>query len=113
MQAVIRLSRPVRAYERWVSRMPGEYHRSLLGDEPPADDAAGDPLCLGIMKNCQSLMRLAHDARKPMFALKPADGAIGAHTAAVARCRADFEALMLAVLGRIAEVETSQAAAAG
>lgn len=107
MQAVVRLSRPVRAYERWVSRMPGEYHQSLLGDAAPADDAAQDPYCLGIMKNYQSLMPLAHDARKPMFALKPADGAIGAHTAAVARCREDFENLSQKVVNRIFEMEES------
>ncbi|MBK6920363.1 MAG: ParA family protein [Deltaproteobacteria bacterium] len=111
MQAVMRLSRPVRAYERWVSRMPAEYHRSLLMDQAPANDAAADPACLGIMKNYQSLMPLAHDAHKPMFALKPADGAIGAHAAAVARCRDDFHALTTAVLQRIVAVESARAGA--
>ena len=105
MQAVMRLSRPVRAYERWISRMPVEYHRSLIGDAPPAGDATNDPLCLGIMKNYQSLMALAHDAHKPMFALKPADGAIGAHTAAVARCRQDFNTLAEVIATRIDAVE--------
>jgi chromosome partitioning protein len=39
------------------------------------------------------LMPLAQDARKPMFFLKPADGAIGGHVAAVRDCYDDFEAL--------------------
>jgi hypothetical protein len=36
---------------------------------------------------------MAMDARKPMFRLKPADGAIGAHTYAVQDCAKDFERL--------------------
>lgn len=36
---------------------------------------------------------MAQEARKPMFLLKPADGAIGGHQAAVQQCYRDFEAL--------------------
>lgn len=39
------------------------------------------------------LMPLAQDARKPMFLLKPADGAIGGHSEAVLDCYRDFKAL--------------------
>jgi chromosome partitioning protein len=35
-------------------------------------------------------MPLAMEAHKPMFHLKPADGAIGAHYDAVNDCRHDF-----------------------
>jgi hypothetical protein len=35
-------------------------------------------------------MPLAQEARKPMFFLKPADGALGAHTYAVAEAYRDF-----------------------
>jgi hypothetical protein len=38
-------------------------------------------------------MPYAQDARKPMFELKSADGALGAHLTAVQRCREDFENL--------------------
>jgi chromosome partitioning protein len=107
MQAAMRLSRSVRAYERWVKRMPTEYHRSLGGDTTPPSDATADPSCLGIMKNYQSLMPLAHDARKPMFALKPADGAIGAHTSAVTRCHNDFQVLAVNVIERMRAAEAS------
>lgn len=100
MQAGMRLSRPVRAYERWIGRMPGEYHRSLLGDQAPALTTAQDPACLGIMRHYQSLMPLAQDAHKPMFHLRVADGAIGSHLTAVQRCREDFEALARALLVR-------------
>jgi len=103
MQAGMRLSRPVRAYQRWVERMPGEYQGAMLGEGavPPSTDE--DPRCLGVMRHYQSLMPLAQDAGKPMFDLKPADGAIGAHTKAVLRCRQEFaelaEALLLAISG--------------
>jgi chromosome partitioning protein len=38
-------------------------------------------------------MPLAQQARKPMFFLKPADGAIGGHAAAVQSCYSDFRKL--------------------
>ena len=38
-------------------------------------------------------MPLAQEARKPMFALKAADGAIGGHAAAVEGCYRDFQEL--------------------
>lgn len=49
-------------------------------------------------------MPLAMEARKPMFPLRPVDGAIGAHGAAVRECRKDFERLAGA-LARAAGVE--------
>jgi cellulose biosynthesis protein BcsQ len=93
MQAGMRLSRPVRAYERWVRRMPTQYHESVLHDEEAAASASEDPWCLGIMRHYQSLMPLAQDAQKPMFKLRPADGAIGAHMDAVLRCHREFDEL--------------------
>jgi cellulose biosynthesis protein BcsQ len=98
MQAGMRLSRPVRAYERWVQRMPGEYHESVLRDEEQPASTEDDSWCLGIMKHYQSLMPLAQDAGKPIFQLRSADGAIGAHMGAVQRCRADFDRLARVIL---------------
>ena len=117
MQAGMRLSRPVKAYERWVERMPVEYQQAMLGEDTGRDDeprptsttSTGDPHCLGVMRHYQSLMPLAQDARKPMFHLRPADGAIGAHMDAVRRCREDFERLACSILGRANEMEHSSA----
>jgi cellulose biosynthesis protein BcsQ len=100
MQAGMRLSRPVRAYETWVRKMPGEYHRSVLGDGAAPPRTEDDPWCLGVMRRYQSLMPLAQDAQKPMFHLRPGDGAIGAHQDAVRRCREDFAQLSAAILAR-------------
>jgi hypothetical protein len=49
---------------------------------------------LATLKDYRSLiMPLAREARKPMFHLKPADGAIGSHVYAVQSCYRDFRNL--------------------
>jgi cellulose biosynthesis protein BcsQ len=100
MQSVMRLSRPVKAYEKWVTRIPGLYRRVMLDDSAPPPAPEEDPWRLGLMRHFQSLMPLAHDVQKPMFHLRPADGAIGAHMDAVKRCRQDFATLSRAILER-------------
>ena len=46
-----------------------------------------------MLKHYRSLMPMAMEARKPVFALKPAEGAIGAHGEAVRNAYKDFFAL--------------------
>ena len=79
LQHAVRLDRPVRAYDRWLSRIPEEFHRSVLGetDSPPADSA--DSYRLASLRNYRSLMPLSQDARKPMFDLRAADGSARLH----------------------------------
>jgi chromosome partitioning protein len=103
MQTGMRLTRPVKAYQRWVDRIPSQYHSSLLNDANPPDNTDLDPCCLGVMRHYQSLMPLAQDAHKPMFDLKPGDGAIGAHIGSVMRCREDFTGLAERILARLEE----------
>jgi chromosome partitioning protein len=50
-----------------------------------------DANCIAKLKDFRSLMPLAQEARKPMFFLKPADGALGAHTYAVTEAYKDFK----------------------
>lgn len=99
MQHATRADRPVKAYLRWMDRIPGEYRQAVL-DNPlePEVRVDNDPYCLGALKHYRSLMPLAMEARKPMFRLKPADGAIGAHAQAVKDCYADFRKLALQIL---------------
>ena len=73
--------------------MPGVYHQQLVRDGIEPSSPNHDTYCLGIMRRYQSLMPLAQEARKPMFFLKPADGAIGGHAQAVMACYADFRDL--------------------
>ena len=92
----VRLSRPVKAYDKWVNRMPEEYARNLLGDTEgpyaatPAQDAQN---ALATVKHYRSLVPMAQEARKPIFHLTTADGAIGSHAAAANDARRDFRQL--------------------
>ncbi|MGO9228185.1 MAG: ParA family protein [Bryobacteraceae bacterium] len=102
MQHATRVDRPVQAYLRWMERIPNEYRRSVRSDPPDVNVKVGsDPYCLAALKHYRSLMPLAMEARKPMFRLKPADGAIGAHAQAVRDCYTDFQALARQILSVI------------
>lgn len=88
-------SRPVKAYKRWMDRIPSVYRESVLGEgnETLPSSVAQDPYCLSLLKHYRSLMPMAMEARKPIFFLKSADGAIGAHIEAVKSCYTDFNKL--------------------
>ena len=45
-------------------------------------------------------MAMAHEARKPMFHLRAADGALGGHIYAVQDCYADFQRLAKAIASK-------------
>jgi hypothetical protein len=91
----VRLNRPVQAYQRWIERIPVDFRRAVLG--APGSPSQPDPYCLAQLKHYHSLMPLAQEARKPMFALKPADGAFGGHARAAQRVYDDFRALALRI----------------
>ncbi|HEX4423514.1 MAG TPA: AAA family ATPase [Kofleriaceae bacterium] len=82
-----------KAFQRWIDRMPDAYRRAF--DEPKVDDldVDSDERCLGQLKDYRSLMPMAQEAKKPMFLLKPADGAIGGHQGAVRQAYKDFQHL--------------------
>jgi ATP-dependent DNA helicase RecG len=61
-------------------------------EAPPSFDQ--DPKCLALLKHYHSLAPMSMEARKPIFALKPADGAIGAHFQAALKVRQDFKSLV-------------------
>lgn len=94
MQHGILDSRPVKAYKRWMDRIPGVYRESVLREKNEIlPSVAQDPYCQSLLKHYRSLMPMAMEARKPIFFLKSADGAIGAHAEAVKSCYADFSKL--------------------
>ena len=97
LQDAVRQTRTVSAYLRRAQRIPSEYRTAILGlDAGPAGlTPEQDPNCLAQLKHYPSLMPMALQAGKPIFHLKPADGAIGAHVAAVAQCGKDFRRLAL------------------
>ncbi|MGQ0504232.1 MAG: ParA family protein [Myxococcaceae bacterium] len=102
MQHVVRLDRPVKAYAKWMSRIPTVYREALLGETNPQPGVTidRDPHCLSTLKHFRSLMPLAQEARKPMFLLNPAEGAIGSHATAVRECYSDFRKLASEVARR-------------
>jgi len=94
MQHGILDTRPVKAYKRWMDRIPGVYREAVLDETITSlPQVAQDPYCLSLLKHYRSLMPMAMEARKPIFFLKSADGAIGAHIEAVRSCYLDFEKL--------------------
>ncbi len=98
----VRLNRPVKAYERWISRIPIEYLDVILNKRTKRKLATTDDKnCLALLKDYRSLMPLAHEANKPIFRLQPADGAIGAHMSAVQKAGNDFEQLATVILDKI------------
>jgi chromosome partitioning protein len=98
----VRLSRPVKAYDKWVNRMPGEYAQNILGisEKPYPASPAKDQNCLATLKHYRSLVPMAREVRKPIFHLTSADGAIGSHATAVADARTDFRGLAKLILTR-------------
>jgi chromosome partitioning protein len=102
LQHGTRVDRVVGAYDRWLRQVPGEYRKAVLAeptDDPPLADA--DEHCLGLIKHYHSLAPMAQEARRPLFLLRSADGAIGAHQRAVHEAYGHFEALAIRLLDAI------------
>jgi cellulose biosynthesis protein BcsQ len=91
LQHSIRLDRPMQAYNLWMHRIPEVYATAVLGGSTTIVQPSSDPHCLGMLKRYGSLMPMAQEARKPIFHLRPADGALGAHATAAREARNDFE----------------------
>ncbi len=96
-----RLSRPVMAYRRWAERIPTSYRNHVLNQRGEAPLQPSDPNCLASLKNYRSLVPLAMEARKPIFKLTSADGALGNHSYAVQDAGRDFRQLSNAIWARI------------
>lgn len=101
----VRLDKPVKAYDKWVKRMPAVYREAVLNQQKdpsaqhisPADDA----YCLATIKHYRSLIAMGQEHRKPIFNLTSADGAIGSHANAVTAARKDFKQLAETIAGKI------------
>lgn len=93
MQHRILERRPVKSHLKWANRIPGTFHSLVLKTDAKGVTFENDPYCLALLKHYHSLMPMAMEARKPMFQLKPADGAIGAHMGAVTAAYNDFKEL--------------------
>lgn len=100
----VRLSRPIKAYDKWVNRMPAVYHEFVHEDSTIAGTPAEDEQCLATVKHYRSLIPLGQESRKPIFYLTPADGAIGSHSLAVQDARTEFKQLAMKLQQRMVNV---------
>ena len=90
----VRLDRPVKAYDKWVNRIPSVYREFVLKKRTDQIvQQQDDPYCLAIIKHYRSLIPMAQEKRKPIFHLTSADGAIGSHANAVQDAKKDFKRL--------------------
>ena len=99
----VRLSRPVKAYDKWVNRIPRQYAERLLEQtgRPFAASPAEDERCLAAIRHYRNLVPMAQEHRKPIFQLKPADGAIGGHANAAVEAHKDYKRLAQAIIERM------------
>ena len=67
--------------------------------KPPLQE--NDSYLLDHLKDYRSLMPMAMEKTKPIFLLKPGDGAIGAHFQAVQSCYNDFKKLTLKIISAV------------
>jgi chromosome partitioning protein len=107
MQHSVRRDRPVKSYDKWIARIPHTYRRFVeaKADGTKIMSVTEDQNCIALLKHYRSLMPMAQDAGKPMFFLKAADGALGAHINAVRDAYDDFERLSLSIVKRAGVVE--------
>jgi len=101
MQHVERRKSPVKAFQKWVDKIPSVYNEYILYSSNTSTSIDQDENRIGLIKNYQSLMPMAQDAHKPIFLLKPSDGAIGAHAQSVTNCYLDFKKLTNIILQKI------------
>jgi cellulose biosynthesis protein BcsQ len=98
MQYSAKESRPVKAYLRWANRIPSVFAEFVLGNQSAIKTVEEDNNCVALLKHYRSLAPMSMESHKPIFLLKPADGAIGAHVYAVQKSYEEFEALTKNIL---------------
>jgi deoxyhypusine synthase len=102
MQHGIKESRPVKSYLKWANRIPQIFKESVLKQTIGTTiSVEEDENCLALLKHYHSLVPMAMEVKKPIFSLKPADGAIGAHFGAVGNAYNDFKNLTIKILSLI------------
>jgi len=101
MQHAVRLDRPVHAYERWAAKIPDVYSKDVIRTNLTSASNKKDINRIGLVKHYRSLMPMAQEARKPMFYLKSADGAIGTHAKAVTEAWENFNIVAKEIIVRI------------
>ena len=91
------ITHPGRADDRWVSQVPREYATNLLGVKQGPYPASPDEdrNSLATVKHYRSLVPMAQQARKPIFRLTVADGALGGLAASTTVAHKNYRNLAL------------------
>lgn len=99
MQYSAKESRPVKSYLKWANRIPNVFREFVIGNmNDSLSNVELDENCIALLKHFRSLAPMSMEARKPIFLLKPADGAIGAHVYAVQKSYEEFKGLTEKIL---------------
>jgi len=98
MQYSAKESRPVKSYLKWANRIPSVFSEFVLGRNTQTSSVEDDGYCIALLKHYRSLAPMSMEAHKPIFLLKPADGAIGAHVYAVQKSYEEFKILTETIL---------------
>ncbi|HRQ30835.1 MAG TPA: AAA family ATPase [Saprospiraceae bacterium] len=99
MQYSAKESRPVKSYLKWANRIPDVFNEFVLGQtDSNIQGVDTDKNSIALLKHFRSLAPMSMEAHKPIFLLKPADGAIGAHVYAVQKSYVEFENLTHSIL---------------
>ncbi|MGH7239973.1 MAG: ParA family protein [Candidatus Saccharimonadales bacterium] len=107
MQYSAKESRPVISYMKWGNRIPKIYNEFVLNCSSTEEiNIEDDPNCIGLLKHFRSLAPMSMEAHKPIFLLKPADGAIGAHVYAVQQSYNAFKRLTENIIARCIPINT-------
>jgi chromosome partitioning protein len=97
LERALQGNRPFKASPHWIERIPTIFHEEILGWPEGTSLPKPDLHRLGTFRYFPSLAFLAQEARKPMFLLRPADGAVGGLVEAVFDCYRDFKALAIRI----------------
>jgi chromosome partitioning protein len=99
MQYTAKESRPVKSYLKWANRIPGIFDEFVLGITSSKNKSIEeDANSIALLKHFRSLAPMSMEAHKPIFLLKPGDGAIGAHVYAVQKSYSEFQKLTQKIL---------------
>jgi chromosome partitioning protein len=97
LQRTGRIERSPEAHLALMEMIASFYHKVVLNNPKDLNLTGLDPHALAVLKYYPSLAPLAQAARKPMFLLKAADGAVGSLAEAVVDCHRDFKQLALRI----------------
>lgn len=101
-QPPIRLDHGTNMYAKWTMQIPISYHQTMLNEaENNRPALKDDPHFLILFKGHYSVIPMAQEARKPIFHLKPADGALGAYLKMVQSASMEFQQLARKIAKRV------------